>query len=784
MLLSPFTFLRGAAEVMAHDLSSTPTTGDRVQACGDAHLLNFGVFATPERHLVFDVNDFDETLPGPWEWDVKRLAASIAVAGRGAQFAPEQVDDAVESMVRAYRVRMAELSTMSPLDVWYERVDVDAVLALSTEQGMPSLPTAGHLVERARHHTSLQSLPKLTELVDGERRIIEDPPLILHAHHRFDVPRSAFEAYRTSVSRERRALLDRYRVVDAARKVVGVGSVGTRCHIVLLMDADGAAPLFLQIKEAEVSVLSPYAGRSECEHEGERVVTGQRLMQAASDVFLGWADDAYGNQYYLRQLRDMKGSVSIDLLTPDDLTRYAMLCGVTLARAHARSGDPAAISGYLGTGPQFDRAIVVVRRRLRRPDGRGPRRARAGGGRRSHRGGAQPMTAEQPPEPTEADDAITRSRMERLKLEQARMVGRLEGYRKQLEAKRPNSKIIDTALGAFEKDVAAGGGVLAGAVAFRVFLFMIPYVFLLVVIFGLGASAASEDPGSLARDAGIGGLAAKAFAGIGDLSTGQRILSFFVAAFALLLATRALLKVLRIVHALVWHTRAGKPASAIRAAGALVLVVTLALAISALIGQLRSTSFLAGLVATVFFIAIPVGLWLFVSWYMPRDPDVPWTALLPGAIVFGLGLEVLHLITVYWIANQIEHKTDTYGAIGFALALLLWAYLLGRLITSAAVVNETLWSRELERRRARAAARARRSPGVGHEPSGHAAGDPARLGGEHGGAERQDQHVAGHERRDPLVEPGLGAERGDDQGELAPGQDRGREVRGGDPSES
>jgi uncharacterized BrkB/YihY/UPF0761 family membrane protein len=326
------------------------------------------------------------------------------------------------------------------------------------------------------------------------------------------------------------------------------------------------------------------------------------------------------------------------------------------------------------------------------------------------------VTEQQPPDQIDIDDAITRSRMERLKLEQARVVGRLEGYRKQLEAKRPNSKIIDTALGAFEKDVAAGGGVLAGAVAFRVFLFMIPYVFLLVVIFGLGASAASEDPGSLARDAGISGLAAKAFAGIGDLSTGQRILSFFVAAFALLLATRALLKVLRIVHALVWHTRAGKPASATRAAAALVLLVTLALAISALIGQLRSTSFLVGLVATVVFIAIPVGAWLFVSWHMPRDPEAPWTALVPGSVVFGVGLEVLHLVTVYWIANQIEHKTDTYGAIGFALALLLWAYLLGRLITSAAVVNETLWAREIERRRARAAAQSRRSTGRERAP--------------------------------------------------------------------
>jgi membrane protein len=331
------------------------------------------------------------------------------------------------------------------------------------------------------------------------------------------------------------------------------------------------------------------------------------------------------------------------------------------------------------------------------------------------------MTDPQRP-PDGADDAITQTRMERLKLEQDRALGRIQRAREQLEAKRPNSKVIDTALGAFERDVAAGGGVLAGAVAFRVFLFMIPYVFLLVVIFGLGASAASEDPGSLARDAGIGGLAAKAFAGIGDLSTGQRIVSFVVAAFALFLATRSLLKVLRIVHALVWHTTPGKPQSATRAAGALVLLVTVALALSALIGAVRNASFLAGLLATLLFIAIPMTAWAFVSWHMPRAPDMPWTALLPGAVVFGFGLEVLHLITVYWIATQVEHKTDTYGAIGFALALLLWAYLLGRLITSAAVVNETLWARDVERRKARAAARARRAPSgsaaVGQETVG------------------------------------------------------------------
>jgi uncharacterized BrkB/YihY/UPF0761 family membrane protein len=326
-----------------------------------------------------------------------------------------------------------------------------------------------------------------------------------------------------------------------------------------------------------------------------------------------------------------------------------------------------------------------------------------------------PQDPQEPQGPRTADDAITQSRMDRLKAEQAKVMERLERTRGQLEEKRPNSRVIDVMFGAFERDVAAGGGVLAGAVAFRVFLFMIPYVFLVVVIFGLGASATDEDPGRLARDSGIGGLAGRAFDSIGELSTGQRIVSFFVATFALLLATRALLKVLRIVHALVWHTRAGKPPSMARAAGVLVLVVSFALAIVALIGRLRGESFLLGLVATLLFLAIPCVVWLAVSWYMPHQPDILWTALLPGAVFFALGMEVLHLITVYWIAGQLEHKTDTYGAIGFALALLLWAYLLGRLITSAAVINETLWARDVERRKARAAARSRRSAGVGDD---------------------------------------------------------------------
>jgi len=262
-------------------------------------------------------------------------------------------------MVAAYRQRMAQLSTMAPLDVWYERIDVDVVLALARKQKTSSLRTVERVVAHARHHTSLNALPKLTELIDGRRRIIEDPPLILHTTDEFDVPQKVIEEYVDSMSPDRRTLLERYRVVDAARKVVGVGSVGTRCHVVLLMDPDDGGPLFLQVKEAEESVLARYAGPSEYGHQGERVVTGQRLMQAASDVFLGWATGPFGHGYYVRQLRDMKGSVAIDLLTSEDLVRYAGLCGVTLARAHARSGDAAAIAGYLGSGDQFDRAIVA-----------------------------------------------------------------------------------------------------------------------------------------------------------------------------------------------------------------------------------------------------------------------------------------------------------------------------------------------------------------------------------------------------------------------------------------
>jgi membrane protein len=299
------------------------------------------------------------------------------------------------------------------------------------------------------------------------------------------------------------------------------------------------------------------------------------------------------------------------------------------------------------------------------------------------------------------DDPTTRSRMDRLRAEQARAVRGIERTRTRLEAARPNSRALDAAFRAFERDIAAGGGVLAGAVAFRIFLFLVPYTFVLVCVFGVGASAANQAPGSLARDAGIGGLAAKAMGSVGDLSTTERIVSLAVAGFALLLATRALLKVLRIVHALIWHTRAGKAEKPARAAGMLIGVVTLAMGVAVLVGKLRGESVLLGLVATLLYVAVPFTVWLLVSWYMPRPADLPWTALLPGAVFFGVGIEVLHVVTVYWIAREVESKTDTYGALGFALALLLWAYLLGRVVTSATVINESLWSRYQERRRPR-----------------------------------------------------------------------------------
>jgi len=357
MVASPFAFLRGSAQLMADDLASTPVTGYRVQACGDAHLANFGVFATPERNLVFDVNDFDETLPAPWEWDVKRLAASVAVAAGNLSIEGRARTAAVEGTVRAYRERMNELGQRSPLDVWYERVDVKRVLALAREERAKDLKEA-LCVAKVRHRTSLGALPKFTAVVEGRRRIVDRPPLIVHDAIEDRDAEKMLARYVESLPPDRRPLLERWKIVDAALKVVGVGSVGTRCYLVLLMDHDGRTPLFLQLKEANDAVTAVYAGPSEFVHQGQRVVVGQRLMQAASDIFLGWTTDG-DRHYYVRQFRDMKGSVNLDAMTESGFATYARLCGRVLARAHARSGDAAAIGGYLGRGGSFDEAVAV-----------------------------------------------------------------------------------------------------------------------------------------------------------------------------------------------------------------------------------------------------------------------------------------------------------------------------------------------------------------------------------------------------------------------------------------
>ena len=355
MLASPFAFLRGAPGVMAHDLASTPVTGITVQACGDAHLLNFGLFATPERNLVFGLNDFDETLPGPWEWDVKRLATSLVVAARTAGFDQTVGRRAAQAAVRVYREQLARYAGMRLLEVWYSRVDASVIIAMS--RGRRRRAVADRLA-RAQHHTNLDALPRLTEPAADGRRFVEDPPLLTHVQecHPGWVE-EVLGRYRASMSDERRQLLGRFRAQDAARKVVGVGSVGTRCYVVLLLGDRHDDPLLLQVKQATASVLEPHAGRSRYRHAGRRVVTGQRLLQTASDIFLGWTSDGAAD-YYVRQLWDMKGSVNLDTLDPADLAPYGRLCGWVLARAHARSGDAAAISGYLGGGDSFDRAVA------------------------------------------------------------------------------------------------------------------------------------------------------------------------------------------------------------------------------------------------------------------------------------------------------------------------------------------------------------------------------------------------------------------------------------------
>ncbi len=351
MLRTPFTFYRGAARNMAADLARTPVSGLRVQACGDAHLLNFGAYATPERRLVFDINDLDETLPAPWEWDVKRLAASVVLACRNNGFSPGDARDAVLACVRTYRERMAEYSDMPVLEVWYASVDVEKVAA--TVKDKEAVRRARKRIAAARARKSAGQTPTIKD----------NPPLIYHpsAKRELDLRarvRAAFDAYRESLQEDRRVLFDRYELKDAAIKVVGVGSVGTYCGIVLMM-ASERDPLFLQIKEARPSVLEAYAGKSIYPNHGQRVVNGYRLMQSASDIFLGWAKGKLGRDMYIRQLKDMKIGALVDVFSPGFMVQYAEVCGWALARAHARSGVPAQISGYLGKSDAFDEAIAA-----------------------------------------------------------------------------------------------------------------------------------------------------------------------------------------------------------------------------------------------------------------------------------------------------------------------------------------------------------------------------------------------------------------------------------------
>jgi uncharacterized protein (DUF2252 family) len=356
MLRSPFTFLRGAAAVMASDLSATPSTGLRVQACGDCHLLNFGLFATPERNLVFDLNDFDETLPAPWEWDLKRLAVSFAVAGRDSRLADADSRKAAQECVRAYRVHLREYSRMSPLEVWYTRLDAATLVALAPDE--KSKKMRQQIADKARQRVVENLFPKIAGKVGGRHRFVDQPPILFHMKDKKaeEQCRVVLAGYRDSLSDERQMLLDRYHVEDFALKVVGIGSVGTRCYVGLLFDDDGH-PMMLQLKEAGRSVLEPYVGKSRYQNQGERIVMGQRLMQSSSDIFLGWTRGQSGKDYFMRQLRDMKMSFPIEGATAIQLKRYAEYCGWTLARAHAKSGDAATISGYLGKGDAFDEAL-------------------------------------------------------------------------------------------------------------------------------------------------------------------------------------------------------------------------------------------------------------------------------------------------------------------------------------------------------------------------------------------------------------------------------------------
>ena len=357
MAASPFAFLRGAALPMASDLAADPTTGIQVQLCGDAHLSNFGLFASPERTLLFDINDFDETLAGPFEWDVKRLAASIVVAGRSRGFDGHANRHAVHRAVRSYRAHVAPYATMRAIDIYYSAVDATAILAFAQKRAQPFLKST---VRSAAHHDALHELPKLTEVVGGHRSIVDRPPLIVHQPEITTTFMSTFlAAYRATLEEDRQWLLDRYELVDAAMKVVGVGSVGLGAFIALFDGGSDDDPLFLQIKQAEASVLERFLGESQFSTHGERVVAGQRRLQAQSDILLGHAvGELAGRHWYVRQLQDMKAGAVVEAMTQDDLVAWGELCGWALARGHARSGEPATIAGYLGGDDAFDQAIA------------------------------------------------------------------------------------------------------------------------------------------------------------------------------------------------------------------------------------------------------------------------------------------------------------------------------------------------------------------------------------------------------------------------------------------
>ena len=369
MGVSPFTFYRGAAYLMAADLERSPRTGLDVQLCGDAHLSNFGAFAAPDRRLVFDVNDFDETLPGPFEWDLKRLVASFAVAGRDLGFPRDQRRGVNLTVTRAYREAIRGLASMKTLDLWYSRVDAEALLAqFQNTASAKRRKLMEKNLAKTRAKDSLRAFSKLTTIVNGEPRIVSDPPLIVPIEDLADgrdieaLARGVIRGYRRTLQGDRKQLLERFRYVHAARKVVGVGSVGTRAWIILMLGRDNEDPLFLQLKQAEASVLEPFLGKSRYANHGQRVVEGQRVMQAASDIMLGWdritGPDGVNWDFYMRQLWDNKGSAIIDGMKPRELAAYAEICGHTLARAHARSGDAVAIGAYLGSGDAMDQALA------------------------------------------------------------------------------------------------------------------------------------------------------------------------------------------------------------------------------------------------------------------------------------------------------------------------------------------------------------------------------------------------------------------------------------------